>query len=124
MTTRNVTVVAAAVAVGALLVVAAPSLFARGGGGNGRGGDPGSGTDLNGDGGGANVGNTTSGAYGGIGTAPTDKGIGPDGDGRRDGAEQEAIARDVVDGRARTDFRGLRDDMNRRTAEPRGGARR
>ena len=122
MTMRNLAFGAAAATAALLLIVAAPSLLARGGAGGGRSGD------TNGD----NSADApppsngpTPGQGGGIGTGPGDQGNGIDGDGRRDGAEQEHIARDAVDGMARADFRELRDERNRRSAEPvRGDDRR
>lgn len=117
MKTRTLALTSAAALAGALLFTAAPNLLARGGSGGGRGAD-GSAGDITGDGSGGNVG-STPGPAGNIGNGPGDVGNGPDGDAPRDGAEQEHIARDAVDGRARTDFRGLRDERNRRAAEPR-----
>jgi hypothetical protein len=121
MAMRKAGFVAAAAIAALLLVVAAPSLLARGGAGGGRGGAN-DGTDVNGDGGGQPVGGDTTGPTGNIGSSPSDKGVGPDGDGKRDGAEQDAIARDALDGRGRADFRALRDARNRSSVEPVRGA--
>jgi hypothetical protein len=121
MTTRKLALTTIAVAAAAVLFAVTPSLLARGGGGGGRAGD------TNGD-------NSADapppsdgpnpGQGGGFSGGKNDRGDGIDDD-ARDGAEQERIARDVVGGRARADYRGLRDDRNRRSAERgRDGSRR
>src|SRR6187399_891060 len=97
MAMRKLALVTVSATAAVLLLASAPSLFARGAGGAGGGGARGGGAgDDNGE---APPPTTGPGQSAGFGGTTGDGRDGIDGDGLRDGAEQDAIARDAVGGR-------------------------